>query len=144
MKKLVSRYDYKTTGVTFASPVNIMQVPYDSRDPETPIFVEICVFGISLDASNIAKVRMFFILPMLYYVTGAIAECLPTKNVAIPYNSALFSQMDFTDSISGVSSMQVVPTVNTTDKKLQMELTVPNNSKNWDINVFVNVYKELE
>lgn len=141
MQQLIDEYTYSTTGVVYATPVNIMAIPFDSIDTESPINIEVSCFGTSLDASNVVTTRFFWILPIMYFVTATNGFSTPEESVAVPYNSSAFTMMIHSDSIANFNTLQVVPQPNTTTKKFNLALTVPNNSKSWAINVHVKVFK---
>lgn len=141
MQQLIDEYTYSTTGVVYATPVNIMSIPFDSVDTESPINIEVSCFGTSLDPTNTQTTRFFWILPIMYFVTVTNGISTPEENIAVPYNSSAFTMMIHSDSIANFNTLQVIPQPSTTTKKFNLELTVPNNSKAWAINVHVKVFK---
>lgn len=141
MQQLIDEYTYSTTGVVYASPVDIMEIPFDSVDTDAPVNIEVSCFGTSLTSDNLTTTRFFFTLPILYFVTASVDLSTPTESVAVPYNSAAFSKMMHTDGIANFNTLQVIPYPDATTKKFRLELTVPDNSKSWDINVYVKVIK---
>ncbi len=143
MQQLISEYTYTTSGVVYASPVNIMAIPFDSLDTEACVNVEISCFGTSVTSDNSTTTRFFFTLPLMYFVNGSVGVSTPEESVAIPYNSSSFSKLSYTDGIANISTLQVIPYPDSSTKKLTMELTVPNNSKSWNINVYVKVIKTI-
>lgn len=141
MQQLIDEYTYSATGVVYATPVNIMAIPFDSVDTDSPVNIEVSCFGTSLDPSNVVTTRFFWILPIMYFVTATNGVSTPEENVDVPYNSSAFTMMIHTDSIANFNTLKVVPQPNTTTKKFNLLLMVPNNSKSWDIYVHVKVFK---
>lgn len=142
MKQLIDEYTYTIAGVVNATPVDIMAIPFNSLVSDQPINIEVSCLGTSVDPTNTVTTRFFFVLPIMYFVTDSDAQSTPEEGVAVPYNSADFSKMVHSDSIANFNDLQVVPNPDTTSKTFKLELTVPNNSKNWDISVHVKLFKD--
>jgi len=143
MKQLMSEYTYNVSGVVNATPVNIMAIPFDSTDTESPIFIEISCFGTSVDPTNTQTTRFFWVLPVMYYVDSLSSSCTPEENVALPYNSTSFSMMIHSDSIANFNTLEVTPQPNLSTKQFNLILTVPDNGKSWALNVYVKVFKSI-
>lgn len=139
----MSEYTYNVSGVVNATPVNIMAIPFDSTDTESPIFIEISCFGTSVDPTNTQTTRFFWVLPVMYYVDSLSSSCTPEENVVLPYNSTSFSMMIHSDSIANFNTLEVIPQPNLSTKQFNLILTVPDNGKSWTLNVYVKVFKSI-
>lgn len=130
------------TGVR-TTPEPLIEIPYESSDPDTPIQVVLWVIG-SSEVSGSIK-RVFLKLPLIYYADGTITESIPPEFDAIDYLSTAYSHLEISDTITGaaLATFAITPNPQTGIGSLIFDVTAPDTVTDWEFYARAYIYKEI-
>lgn len=130
------------TGVR-TTPVQLIEIPYESSTPDTTIHVVLWVIGSSTVSGSIK--RVFLKLPLIYYANGTLAVSIPTEFDALDYTSTAYSHLEISDTITGAAllTFNLTPSPQTGTGSLIFDVTAPDTSTDWEFYARAYIYREI-
>lgn len=140
MAQLLSRFQSTASGVTHATPGTLIQIPYRTSSPRTNVNVELKCMGYTSLSGIIT--RIYFVLPIMFYSDSSTAVSIPASG-SYAYNSSVFSQFDYADTVSMTSfQINVYPQTGSGSNGLVVEIYAPNSGTSWTFWAYADILKE--